>query len=122
MRLILIALIGILITGCGDSGAQARSAEEMAVLAERARDLQPDDARLAEVYGRSCANCHAIAASGAPLTGDAVGWAPRIAKGETVMLESTIAGFAGMPPMGLCPDCSATEFRDLIIFMSTDPE
>lgn len=118
IQIILALMSGLLLAACGDDGAPTRSAEEMAQLGEIASTLRPNDARLAEVYERSCANCHGIVESGAPLTGDATGWSNRLAKGNDVLLESTISGFGGMPPMGLCPDCTAREFEALIAFMS----
>ncbi len=120
-HLIFLTLLGLSLTAlaaCGDSVPE-RGTEEMAQLAERAADLRPSDPRLRDIYERSCINCHSLAASSAPLTGDAVGWAPRLAKGNTVLMENTIGGFQGMPPMGMCSDCSVQEFRALIEFLAT---
>ncbi len=94
----------------------------MAQVAAHAAGLRPSDARLAGIYERSCLNCHGQQGSGAPLTGDAIAWTPRLAKGDETLFTSTIRGFAGMPPMGLCPDCSARDFRALIEFMSTESD
>jgi cytochrome c5 len=30
-----------------------------------------------------------------------------------------INGFGGMPPLGMCMDCSAEEFEALIVFMAS---
>lgn len=102
-----------LLAGCGDEGgAQARTGDPQAM---------PTDAALAQLYAASCRQCHANPSAGAPLTGDAAAWAPRLAKGMDTLLEHSINGFQGMPPMGLCMQCSAEEFQALIEFMSATP-
>ncbi|MBE0763098.1 cytochrome c5 family protein, partial [Escherichia coli] len=50
-------------------------------------------------------------ASGAPLTGDAAAWAPRLAQGIDTLLDHSINGYKGMPPMGMCMQCSEEQFR-----------
>jgi len=59
-----------------------------------------------------------MAATGAPLTGDKSAWAPRVDKGMDVLLGSVVNGFGGMPPFGLCMDCSTEQFTALIQFMA----
>lgn len=76
------------------------------------------DAPLQAIYDRSCGNCHSIPASGAPQRGDAKAWTPRLAKGTDVLLEHTINGFQGMPPMGACMDCNEEQYRALINYMA----
>ena len=85
------------------------------------RSLQPADAVLSEVYNRSCRSCHTVAATGAPLTGDADAWAQRYEKGMGTLVDNVINGFGGMPALGLCMDCSAADFEALIDFMATPP-
>lgn len=71
-----------------------------------------------EVYLTFCFSCHAAGVAGAPRMGDAEDWAPRIAKGRDALLESTIEGIPpGMPPRGLCSDCSDQELADAIGYM-----
>jgi cytochrome c5 len=84
----------------------------------QSRALRPSDPEIAAIYQRSCRSCHTIAASGAPLTGDKLAWAPRIDKGIGVLVDNVINGFGGMPPFGLCMDCSAQQFEALIQFMA----
>ena len=76
------------------------------------------DARVAELYNRSCRSCHAQGAGRAPRTGDRNAWAPRLQKGTSVLLAHTIDGFNGMPPMGMCFDCNEDDFTALISYMS----
>ena len=102
-----------LLLGCGDGrGPSAPPAAEAA-----SRLLQPQDAALAAIYQRSCASCHTVAATGAPLTGDTAAWAPRMAKGMAVLVDNVVNGYAGMPPFGLCMDCDVEQFEALIQFM-----
>ncbi|MDG1065308.1 MAG: c-type cytochrome [Luminiphilus sp.] len=70
-------------------------------------------------YGRSCAMCHVSGAAGAPKTGDARAWEPRLAKGMDALLESVKKGLNAMPPTGLCSDCSDEEYRELISYMAS---
>jgi len=93
------------------SRAPARSPAELEA-------LRPADARLAAVYERACYLCHARAGSGAPLVGDVAAWAPRLAKGQAALVEQVKQGLGGMPPRGLCPDCSDDDLAALIAFMS----
>lgn len=110
------AMLGLcaLLGGCGEeAGPQAR--------ADAAQAL-PADAALAQLYGASCRQCHANPAAGAPLTGDAAAWAPRLGKGLETLLEHSSNGFQGMPPMGMCMQCTEAEFRALIGFMAAAPQ
>jgi cytochrome c5 len=53
-----------------------------------------------EVYKAVCTACHAGGAAGAPKTGDADAWAPRIKTGYDALLTSVIKGKGAMPPQG----------------------
>ena len=60
--------------------------------------------------------CGGIA--GAPKVGNAEQWAPRIAKGTEALLAASIAGIPpGMPPRGLCDQCSDAELTAAIDYM-----
>ncbi len=100
--------------GCGKPSSDSSPISEA-----QSRQLRPSEPEIAALYERSCRNCHTIAASGAPLTGDKAAWAPRMDKGMGVLLDSVVNGFGGMPPFGLCMDCSAEQFEALIQFMAT---
>lgn len=69
------------------------------------------------LYKTKCAVCHISGAAGAPKTGNAAQWAPRLKKGKDVLLSSVVNGLNGMPPKGLCMDCSDAEFTALIDYM-----
>ncbi len=105
-----------LLCGCGDGPGAPPAAEAVS------RTLQPQDTALAAVYQRSCASCHTVAATGAPLTGDPMAWAPRMGKGMDTLVNNVVNGFGGMPPFGLCMDCDVAQFEALIQFMATAGE
>jgi len=56
------------------------------------------------LYEAVCRTCHATGLVGAPKFADHAAWAPRIAKGKTLLYEHAIKGFTGttgaMPPKG----------------------
>lgn len=85
-----------------------------------AKTAVPSDAALAEIYRRSCQTCHANPNTLAPLTGDSDAWQSRLDKGMQPLLDNVINGYQGMPPLGLCMDCSAEEFTALVEFMAKD--
>lgn len=106
---VLLALAGLL-GGCGEDAAPTST--------RNAAALAPADPALAKIYDSSCKLCHANPASGAPQTGDGQAWQPRVAQGADSLLDHSINGFKGMPPMGMCMQCSEDEFLALISFMS----
>ena len=73
-------------------------------------------------YNKSCAVCHATGAANAPKTGDAAAWEPRLAKGMEALVASVDKGMNAMPPMGMCFDCSADDYKALIEFMAKPAE
>jgi cytochrome c5 len=75
-----------------------------------------------EKYNKSCAVCHAQGVAGAPKTGDAAAWAPRLEKGMEALLTTVKNGLNAMPPRGMCFDCSDEEYQALITYMSTAAE
>ncbi|MDP9517703.1 c-type cytochrome [Pseudomonas protegens] len=108
--------LGLLLSACGEAEPPAAVRLDAAPL-DAARQ-SPADPALAQVYASSCQLCHANPASGAPLAGDAKAWAPRLAQGAETLLDHSINGYQGMPPMGLCMQCSEAQFLALISFMS----
>ena len=57
-----------------------------------------------QVYEQVCSACHGLGIAGAPKAGDAAAWAPRLAKGKTVLYDHALHGFTGtagtMPAKG----------------------
>ena len=72
-----------------------------------------------ERYRKSCAVCHAAGAAGAPKTGVAEAWEPRLAKGLDTLVSSVENGLKAMPPKGMCFDCTSEDYRALITLMAT---
>jgi len=69
-------------------------------------------------YQTACFACHSTGTAGAPKTGDAEAWAPRLEKGMDALIQSVRDGMGGMPPGGLCPDCTDAELTALIEYMA----
>src|SRR5260370_31312453 len=55
---------------------------------------------LQAVYDRSCKNCHAVPASGAPQAGEPPGGAPPRAPGGGILIEHTFHGGKRKAPLG----------------------
>lgn len=109
----LVLMIAVVLAGCGEPPTLGSPEAEAA-----SRGMAPKDPEIAAIYARSCRSCHTVAATRAPLTGDTAAWAPRMEKGMDAMLNSVVSGFGGMPPFGLCMDCSPEQFEALIQFMA----
>ena len=104
-----VFVVLLLSAGCSDSGpgeaGKGESAQAM---------LEPGK----QTYTRYCFSCHASGVAGAPRVGDAVTWAPRLEKGKEKMLDLVIQGMPpGMPPRGMCMQCSDAELEDVLDFM-----
>ncbi len=67
-----------------------------------------------EIYNTVCAACHGTGAAGAPKTGDAAAWGPRIAQGKDTLYTHAIGGFNMMPPKGTCGNCSDDEIKSVV--------
>ncbi|MFH4413951.1 c-type cytochrome [Vibrio diabolicus] len=74
----------------------------------------------ATVYGTFCIACHASGVNGAPKTGNADDWAPRIAQGKETLVKHALEGFNAMPAKGTCMDCSDDEIIAAIDHMIED--
>ncbi|WP_244978309.1 c-type cytochrome [Castellaniella defragrans] len=105
---------GLLLAACSDPRPDAAALE-------RAEALRPADPALAARYERSCIACHAQAASGAPLTGFAPHWTPRLRAGMDALVDHAEHGYQAMPARGLCQDCTRGDLRALTEFMSQTP-
>ena len=109
-----LTLATALLTACAGESNESSARTET-----QSRQQRPADTQLAAIYDRSCRSCHTIAATGSPLTGDTLAWSPRMEKGMPTLLDNVVNGFGGMPPFGMCMDCSAQEFEALINFMAS---
>jgi cytochrome c5 len=98
----LINVISLLVVSTATVGAQAA------------------DQAVVDRYNKTCVVCHAAGAAGAPKTGVAKEWAPRMEKGMDAMILSVEKGINAMPPKGMCFDCTADDFKALIEYMAAD--
>ena len=65
-----------------------------------------------------CAGCHDSGAAGAPKTGDAGQWGPRLALGHDGLTASAIAGKGAMPPRGGGSDLTDTEVSRAVAYLA----
>jgi cytochrome c5 len=107
-RLLLCAGV-LLVAACGPDPGSPTAA---------AAGPTPSDPKLAKLYAQTCKACHTTPGSGAPLAGDTAAWEPRVGQGMPALLEHTVRGYKGMPPLGSCMDCTEKEFEALIRFMA----
>ena len=106
------AVAVLLLAGCGKESAPASGTAPTAPAA------LPADPPLAKLYQQTCMACHTKPGSGAPQSGVAADWQDRNAQGLDTLVDHTINGYKGMPPLGSCMDCSEDDFRALIRFMA----
>jgi len=119
----MLALLMLLGTGCSEKEttttqetAPAQAAAETPAV-DKPADSQAASADGEKIYQKFCQACHATGAAGAPKLGDKDAWAPRIAKGNDVMLSSVKNGLKAMPPKGTCMSCSEDELRVAMEYM-----
>lgn len=72
----------------------------------------------AALYERVCIACHGTGVAGAPKREDPADWAPRLARGESALLQTAIQGKGAMPPRGSCSSCSDEDLRAAIDYMT----
>lgn len=72
-----------------------------------------------EVFQAKCTVCHTAGVGGAPKIGSASDWGPRVGKGMDILYGGAINGIRGMPPKGLCMDCSDAEIKAAVDYMTS---
>lgn len=70
-----------------------------------------------DIYRDFCAACHSGGWQGAPVANDKAEWAPRLEKGFDTLFQNAKQGVNGMPPMGVCMDCTDVELKAAIDVM-----
>ena len=78
-------------------------------------DGKPRDG--ATVYNTLCSACHATGVAGAPKTGDKAAWAPRIALGDSALLQSVINGKGAMPARAGDASLTEDELKAAVAFL-----
>ena len=99
-----VVLSAVLLAACGKPGNKA---------------VMPSSPNLKTLYIQSCYSCHSRGTKGAPRSGNAEDWRPRLEKGMDTLLQHTAGGFKAMPAKGMCGSCSREDYRALITFMAT---
>lgn len=103
-----------LLAGCGeqskiDPELTATLIQPVARVEIQAVTIAPGSRTGEQIYKSICAACHDSGAVGAPKTGDAGAWEPRLAQGFEGLTASAIAGKGAMPPRGGGSDLTDTE-------------
>lgn len=70
-----------------------------------------------QVYKAVCTACHSVGAAGAPKTGDAAAWAPRIKTGYDALLNSALKGKGAMGAQG-GGDYSDLEIGRAVVYLA----
>lgn len=79
---------------------------------------KPDLARGEQVYRQSCAVCHDKGVAGAPKTGDATAWSPRLARGMDAMYATALNGKGAMPAKGGNPALSEADVKAAVDYLA----
>ena len=103
--------LGVLATTL-EEAKKASSVAEAPVVAVASEPMTAE-----QIYNTACMACHATGVAGAPKTGDAAAWAPRIAQGDDVLFEHATKGFKGMPPRGGSSQLTDEDVTAAIDFM-----
>jgi len=77
----------------------------------------PDLARGQQVYRQACAFCHDRGVAGAPKTGDAAAWSPRLAQGMDTLYSVAVRGKGAMPAKGGNPSLSDADVNAAVDYM-----
>jgi cytochrome c5 len=77
----------------------------------------PDLAHGQQIYRQACAFCHDKGVAGAPKTGDAAAWSPRIAQGMDVLYTVALHGKAAMPAKGGNPSLADADVKAAVDYM-----
>lgn len=100
-----------------DESATARIAPVAKLEVAKAKSADAPERTGEQVYTAACVACHGSGAAGAPKTGDAAAWKPRLGLGVDGLLKSAIVGKGAMPPRG-GSDASDTELARAIAHMA----
>ena len=73
---------------------------------------------LQSIYQRTCKNCHTIAGTQSPQTGDQFAWKEVLSKGIDKTMDNAMLGYKGMPAAGQCYECNPEQIKSLILYMS----
>ena len=78
----------------------------------------PDLAHGPQIYRQACAFCHDKGVAGAPKSGDAAAWSPRLAQGMDTLYASALKGKGAMPAKGGNPALADSEVKAAVEFLA----
>jgi cytochrome c5 len=119
-----VALVAAaLLAGCGDQSkidpeTTATLIQPVARVEIQAVTITPGTRTGEQIVKAICAACHDAGAVGAPKTGDAAAWGPRLALGFEGLTASVIAGKGAMPPRGGGSDLTDTEVSRAVAYLA----
>jgi cytochrome c5 len=118
MKIAAIALMVMCLAACVGSDVPTAVSSGDATEQQQPVDAGQLDARTTQMWARSCALCHVDGNGGAPRVGNSDEWGSRLVQGETALLDHTLEGLNGMPPLGYCMACERDDFVAMINFMT----
>lgn len=104
-----------------DAEAEAAEADETVAVVAPGESPVASELDGERVYRIACTACHGAGIAGAPKTGDADAWAPRIDQGMDTLVRRAIDGYQGdagfMPARGGHPNLTDEQVRDAVQYM-----
>ncbi len=73
-----------------------------------------------QVYNQVCSICHTKGQLGAPKLGDKAAWTPILQNNLDVLIERSIKGYKGHPPLGACYQCSDADIIAAVKYMAQE--
>ncbi|MFT3760360.1 c-type cytochrome [Thauera sp.] len=121
MPVAMIAAAGL--AGCGNQSSvnpelTATLIQPVARVEIQAVKIAPGSRTGEQIYKATCAACHEAGLVGAPKTGNAGDWGPRLVQGHNGLTASAIAGKGAMPPRGGGSDLTDTEVKRAVAFLA----
>jgi cytochrome c5 len=104
----------LVVAGTPEAEAEAKALAAKAEAAPAAKQDRSGE----QIYNAGCNACHTAGVAGAPKTGDAAAWAPRIALGLEALTESVWKGKGAMPAKGGVGDASKEEIARSVAYMA----
>jgi cytochrome c5 len=80
--------------------------------------VNSDHARGQQIYRQTCAFCHDKGLAGAPKSGDAGAWSPRLAQGIDTLYASALQGKNAMPAKGGNPSLADGDVRAAVDYLA----
>ncbi len=110
-----IAPVGrLVVAGTPEAQAEGQAQAMKAAAAPAAKQDRSGE----QIYNAGCNACHTAGVAGAPKTGDAAAWAPRIALGLDALTTSVWNGKGSMPAKGGVADASKDEIARAVAYMA----